>query len=104
VIQDAITAEFKWLGSSSKGVSSGALLPSQTTNARTVGASVDGVSTLGKVVCTFIQDGQDQLEVLITEATIQETTITEVSAYNRKGGATVWKIRPSDFPEKITNS
>jgi hypothetical protein len=48
--------EFRRLGSSSKGVSSGALLPGQAANAGTVGASVDDISslsTLGRVVWTL---------------------------------------------------
>jgi hypothetical protein len=36
--------------------------------------------------CTSTQDGQDQLKVLATEATIQETTITGVSTSSRIGG------------------
>jgi hypothetical protein len=53
VIQDTIAAKFKRLGSSSKGVSYGALLPVWATNAGTMGASTDDVSalsTLGRVV------------------------------------------------------
>jgi hypothetical protein len=51
--------------------------------------------------CTSIRDGQDQLNVLITEATIQEMTVTEVSANNRKGEDTSRKIGSSRIPNRI---
>jgi hypothetical protein len=45
--------KFRRSGSSSQGLSSGTLLPSRAANARAVGASVDDVSTLGRVVQTM---------------------------------------------------
>jgi hypothetical protein len=55
-MQNIITAKFIRLGSSSKGVSSGALLPGRASNTGTMGASADDVSTfptLGRVVLTL---------------------------------------------------
>jgi hypothetical protein len=50
--------------------------------------------------CTFIRDGQDPLEVLITEATIQETVITEILANSKTGGDIVRKNGLSRIPNQ----
>jgi hypothetical protein len=51
--------------------------------------------------CTFTWNGQDQLEVLVMVATMQETTVMEVSANTRTGGARDSKTGLSKIPNRI---
>jgi hypothetical protein len=45
--------------------------------------------------CTSTRDGQDLLMVLVTGATTQETTVTDMSATSRTGGPQDRKIGQS---------
>jgi hypothetical protein len=103
--------KFRSLESSSTGASSDVLLPDWATNAWAMGASVDDVPTLSSLdrggmghghhhQCTFTQYGHDLLRVLPTEATTQETVVTNMSATSRAEKSQGRKIGQSRMPNQ----